>query len=257
MAEYRPFSLTSTAPERRDATTEGGPTMTGTGQPGRRRPMPFRTAAATVWTVGALALALTACDGDDGATATPAPTVSATAHPSGGGDAAAAGATPGGTATAGKGGGTAGAPGTATPAAAASPTPKPSPSGPDPAAGAGDADTDCDHKMPISPDEIAVLRHTPEGGSLSLVFKHGNWGCPTPDSDGPPFVTTGKETFLPLDQAAHITVTDPIVASTENQHIGVQEFLDWLEAHPNSGLVFTYHVGADGAIDTLEQVFTP
>ncbi|MEV5341176.1 hypothetical protein AB0K93_22270 [Streptomyces sp. NPDC052676] len=111
--------------------------------------------------------------------------------------------------------------------------------------------------MPISPDEIAVLRYTPEGGSLSLIFKHGNWDCPTPDSDGPPFATVGKETFLPLNPAAYITVTDPIVASTENQQIGMQEFLDWLETHPDSGLVFTYHVGADGAIDSLEQVFTP
>ncbi|NNN34354.1 hypothetical protein HLK59_29120 [Streptomyces sp. S3(2020)] len=125
------------------------------------------------------------------------------------------------------------------------------------AAGSGGEDDGCDHKMPISPDEIAVYRYTPEGGSLSLIIRHGNWGCGTPDSDGAPFETVGKETYLPLDQAAHITVTDPIVASTENQPIGVQEFLDWLEAHPDSGLVFQYHLGADGAIDQLEQVFTP
>jgi hypothetical protein len=111
--------------------------------------------------------------------------------------------------------------------------------------------------MPISPDEIAVYRYTPEGGSLSLIFRHGNWGCGTPDSDGAPFETVGKETYLPMDQAAYVTVTDPIVASTENQPIGVQEFLDWLEAHPDSGLVFRYHLGKDGAIDRLEQVFTP
>ncbi|MGW2528814.1 hypothetical protein ACWC10_17395, partial [Streptomyces sp. NPDC001595] len=141
---------------------------------------------------------------------------------------------------------------TAAPAALESPAPSGAA-----AEDAGGAEADCDHKMPISPDEIAVLRYTPEGGSLSLIFKHGNWDCPTPDSDGPPFVTVGKETFLPLNQAANITVTDPIVASTENQPIGVQEFLDWLEAHPNSGLVFTYKVGADGAIDSLDQIFTP
>ncbi|WP_329343065.1 hypothetical protein OG866_42130 [Streptomyces sp. NBC_00663] len=133
-----------------------------------------------------------------------------------------------------------------------------SPAAGSPAAAAGSGEDDgCDHKMPISPDEIAVYRYTPEGGSLSLIFRHGNWGCGTPDSDGAPFETVGKETYLPLDQAAYITVTNPIVASTENQHIGVQEFLDWLEAHPDSGLVFQYHLGADGAIDSLEEVFTP
>jgi hypothetical protein len=136
-------------------------------------------------------------------------------------------------------------------------TPAASASGSTASAGAGSGDDDCDHKMPISPDEIAVYRYTPEGGSLSLIIRHGNWGCGTPDSDGAPFETVGKETYLPMDQAAYVTVTDPIVASTENQPIGVQEFLDWLEVHPDSGLVFRYHLGADGAIDRLEQVFTP
>ncbi len=107
------------------------------------------------------------------------------------------------------------------------------------------------------PDEIAVYRYTPEGGSLSLIVKYGNWGCAPEDSDGAPFVTVGKETYLPMDQAAYITVTNPIVTSTENQQIGTQDFLDWIEAHPNSGLVFTYHLGDDGAIDRLEEVFTP
>ncbi|MEV6613247.1 hypothetical protein AB0N31_05075 [Streptomyces sp. NPDC051051] len=124
-------------------------------------------------------------------------------------------------------------------------------------AGAGGEDDGCDHRMPISPDEIAVYRYTPEGGSLSLIVRYGNWGCGPADSDGAPFETVGKETYLPMDQAAYVTVTDPVVASTENQPVGVQEFLDWLEAHPDSGLVFRYHLGADGAVDRLEQVFTP
>ncbi|MFF9869914.1 hypothetical protein ACF1G0_31705 [Streptomyces sp. NPDC013953] len=128
---------------------------------------------------------------------------------------------------------------------AAKPVPKPS------------ATPGCDHKMPISPDEIMVQRYTPEGGFLSLIVKHGNWGCGAPDTDGAPFETVGVETFIPLNQAASITVTDPIVQSTENQPIGVQEFLDWLDAHPNSGLVFRYSLGEDGAIDRLDQVFTP
>jgi hypothetical protein len=92
---------------------------------------------------------------------------------------------------------------------------------------------------------------------LSLIVKHGNWGCGTPDSDGAPFETVGKETYIPMDQAAYVTVTNPIVESTTNQKIGVQEFLDWLDANPNSGLVFTYHLGDNGAIDRLEEVFTP
>ncbi|MEW2114168.1 hypothetical protein AB0945_03055 [Streptomyces sp. NPDC005474] len=115
----------------------------------------------------------------------------------------------------------------------------------------------CDHKMPISPDEVAVYRYTPEGGSLNLIVKAGAWGCPAPDSDGPAFETTGKEYDLPLDQAAYITATNPITESSENQQIGVQELLDWLEAHPDSGLVFKYHAAADGAVDKLEQEFTP
>jgi hypothetical protein len=115
----------------------------------------------------------------------------------------------------------------------------------------------CDHKMPISPDEVAVYRYTTEGGSLSLIVKAGAWGCPDPDTDGPPFETTGKEYALPLDQAAYVTATNPITESTANQHIGVQELLDWLDTHPDSGLVFKYHAGADGAVDKLEQEFTP
>ncbi|WP_254076307.1 hypothetical protein [Streptomyces sp. P3] len=137
------------------------------------------------------------------------------------------------------------------------PKPPVSPVPASPAVAGDGTDDGCDHKMPISPDEIAVYRYTPEGGSLSLIVRHGNWGCGTPDSDGAPFETVGKETYIPMDQAADITVTNPIVESTENQPIGVQEFLDWLEAHPDSGLVFTYHLGDDGAIDRLDEVFTP
>jgi hypothetical protein len=153
------------------------------------------------------------------------------------------------------------APGTATAAPASAAPAKPAAStapAAKPTAKATPAATaSCDHKMPISPDEIAVYRWTPEGGALSLIVKHGNWGCGEPDTDGAPFVTVGKETYIPLDQAAYVTATNPIVESTENQRIGVQELLDWLEAHPNSGLVFRYELGKDGAIHTLEEVFTP
>ncbi|MCB5164185.1 hypothetical protein LG634_04955 [Streptomyces bambusae] len=204
-----------------------------------------RTLAAALALVGALAL--TACNnGED----------SAQAPSAGGGSGAGKG---GSTATTAPAEPTAATPAGGTtekPTAAASKKPAP-PAAKPVKPGVPKPGSTCDHKMPISPDEIAVYRYTPEGGFLSLIVRHGNWGCGTPDSDGAPFETVGKETFIPLNQAANITVTDPIVASTENQPIGVQEFLDWLEAHPDSGLVFTYRLGKDGAIDTLDQVFTP
>lgn len=146
--------------------------------------------------------------------------------------------------------------GTAKPVAPASVSAAAAASASKPAADSG-AKPGCDHKMPISPDEVAVYRYTTEGGSLSLIVKAGVWGCPDPDTDGPPFETTGKEYALPLDQAAYVTATNPITESTENQHIGVQELLDWLDAHPNSGLVFKYHAVASGTVDKLEQEFTP
>ncbi|MDT7839654.1 hypothetical protein [Streptomyces justiciae] len=212
----------------------------------RRRQIALRTLALSACAAGVLALTACSSNSPQGAPAATA----ATASPAKAGN-----------------GTEATAPATAVPAGKV-PTPPASKATPPPAsptssiagspnAAASAEDDGCDHKMPISPDEIAVYRYTPEGGSLSLIFRHGNWGCGTADSDGAPFETVGKETYLPLDQAAYITVTNPIVTSTENQHIGVQEFLDWLEAHPDSGLVFQYHVGADGAIDSLEQIFTP
>ncbi|MFD9393558.1 hypothetical protein ACFWBB_23370 [Streptomyces sp. NPDC060000] len=221
----------------------------------RRRPGAVRAVVLGVCAAGALAL--TGCSGDGGTEGTGGdakPSVTAAS-----GTAAKTGAT---AVTTGKKPATAASPdagsgaesSTVVPVASKPPTPTPTATN---SVSADDAPDDCDHKMPISPDEIAVYRYTPEGGSLSLIVKHGNWGCGSPDSDGAPFETVGKETYIPMDQAAYVTVTNPIVESTENQHIGVQEFLDWLEAHPNSGLVFTYHLGSDGAIDHLDEVFTP
>ncbi|MEU5771455.1 hypothetical protein ABZ782_36700 [Streptomyces asoensis] len=220
----------------------------------RRRPGAVRAVAVSVCAMGALTL--TACSGGDG-TESAASGATPSAAVSGAGGKTGASASPAKSSAApskdaGSGvkspTGVPVAPIASKPAVAKTPGPT----------GAADGDgADCDHKMPISPDEIAVYRYTPEGGSLSLIVKYGNWGCGTPDSDGAPFETVGKETFIPMDQAAYVTVTNPIVESTENQHIGVQEFLDWLEAHPNSGLVFRYHLGGDGAIDRLDEVFTP
>ncbi|WP_460072766.1 hypothetical protein [Streptomyces sp. YKOK-I1] len=200
-----------------------------------------------------LTVVLTACNGDGTSTAAPAGGMTTKAESTGGAQTASpsAGAKPADQSTTGT--GSAGSPDSA--------APQPAPSAPVPAGPLASASTDdddgCDHKMPISPDEVAVYRYTPEGGSLSLIVKYGNWGCAPADSDGAPFETVGKETYMAMDQAAYVTVTTPIVESTENQHIGVQEFLDWLEANPNSGLVFTYHLGADGAIDRLDEEFTP
>ncbi|MFJ3233849.1 hypothetical protein [Streptomyces sp. NPDC086787] len=224
---------------------------------GRRRPAAPSTIARGVCAAGVLLLTLSGCAGHgQGATAAnngPQASGGSTKAPDG------STKTPGGTATPAPGhtgaaakptagGGSAAGAAPAVPASKVTGTPG--------AAGSG-ADDGCDHRMPISPDEVAVYRYSPEGGSLTLVVKHGNWGCPAADSDGAPFVTTGKETALPMDQAAYVTATNPVVESTENQRIGVQEFLDWLDAHPDSGLVFRYHLGADGAVDSLEEVFTP
>ncbi|MER6470808.1 hypothetical protein [Streptomyces collinus] len=202
--------------------------------------------------IAVLALTLTACNGDgDSGAASSAPGHTATTAPGSGGAGTAAttaGAEPAGTPKA--------SAGTAKPPSSGATT-APAPAKPAKPAASTSPAGGCDHKMPISPDEIAVYRYTPEGGSLNLIVKYGNWGCAPADSDGAPFVTVGKETYLPMDQAAYVTATNPIVESTENQHIGVQELLDWLEAHPDSGLVFKYHLGADGAIDRLEEVFTP
>ncbi|WP_370414044.1 hypothetical protein [Streptomyces fradiae] len=110
------------------------------------------------------------------------------------------------------------------------------------------------------PDEFALYRIEELPGStgkVNLVMQHGAWGCGTPDSDGAPFVVSGEDSRWALDQAAYVTATDPIVPSTENQRIGVQELIDWVNAHPDSGLVFRYEVGEDGAIHRLDQVFMP
>ncbi|BBC39062.1 hypothetical protein SGFS_103560 [Streptomyces graminofaciens] len=221
----------------------------------RRRPGAVRAVVLGVCAAGALGL--TGCSGDGGTEGAdsdvkPSATVSSGTDDKTGASADTTGKKPGAEASAGTGSGVK-SPGS-TPASKPSAPTATGSGGADGADGAGD---DCDHKMPISPDEIAVYRYTPEGGSLSLIVKHGNWGCGTPDSDGAPFETVGKQTYIPMDQAAFVTVTNPIVESTENQHIGVQEFLDWLDAHPDSGLVFTYHLGSNGAIDRLEEVFTP
>ncbi|WP_405834067.1 MULTISPECIES: hypothetical protein [unclassified Streptomyces] len=114
----------------------------------------------------------------------------------------------------------------------------------------------CDHKMPIAPDLIAVRRYTPEGAAHHLIVHHGNWGC-TPDGDGTYFEPVGKETFLPLADDAEITATAPVVKGSAPEKISVQQLVDWVVAHPDSGLPFRYHLGADGAIDTLDEVYLP
>ncbi|MFI5799866.1 hypothetical protein [Streptomyces sp. NPDC051677] len=112
----------------------------------------------------------------------------------------------------------------------------------------------------VDPDEFAVYRVEELDGStgkVNLVIQHGVWGCPGKDTDGAPFVVTGEDSRWALDQAAYVTATTPVTSGAENQRIGVQELIDWIDAHPDSGLVFRYETGDDGAIHRLEQVFTP
>ncbi len=132
---------------------------------------------------------------------------------------------------------------TAKPTASATAAGKPKPSAPAPT---------CDHKMPISPDEIAVYRYTPEGGVHSLIVKHGNWGCPGPGG-ATPFVTVGEETFIPINEDAKITALTPIIAGTVSKPISLHELSEWLIAHPDKGLVFHYNVDHRGHIENLGQ----
>lgn len=229
--------------------------MNHTPRKSRRRPGAVRAVVLGVCAVSTLGL--TGCSGDGGTAGAgsdvkPSATTAIGTGAKTGADADTTGKKPGTEASTGAGGGVKSP--SVVPVASKPPAATATGSG---SAGADSDTDDCDHKMPISPDEVAVYRYTPEGGSLSLIVKHGNWGCGTPDSDGAPFETVGKEIYIPMDQAAYVTVTNPIVESTENQPIGVQEFLDWLEAHPNSGLVFTYHLDSSGAIGRLDEVFTP
>ncbi|MFJ7266034.1 hypothetical protein ACIQV3_05085 [Streptomyces sp. NPDC099050] len=195
-------------------------------------------------------LALTACDGDDeaGAPGTPAgPSVSAPATGAASPPSSPSASPP------------------SSPSAVASlssaPSKKPTPTATSSAAPAGTKKppapgSTCDHKMPISPDEVAVYRYTPEGGVHSLIIKHGNWGCAAPGADAAPFETTGKETFLNIAEDAKITAVTPVVASTVSQSITLQQLIDWLIAHPNQGRVFRYHLDGAGVIDSLDQQYT-
>ncbi|MFJ8199131.1 hypothetical protein [Streptomyces sp. NPDC096152] len=222
----------------------------------------------------ALSAVLTGCGGSAagaaakpgaGGTATASPDAVATATaPSSGatakkpgtapGAAATAAATPAGATPAGKtGAGPAGKTG-AGPAGKADPGP----------AASGAPAADCAGKAPnpddVDPDEFAVYRvEELDGatGKVNLVIQHGAWGCPGKDTDGAPFVVTGEESRWALDQAAYVTATNPVTDSSENRRIGVQELIDWIEAHPDSGLVFRYETGDDGAIHRLDEVFTP
>ncbi|MFD5427257.1 hypothetical protein [Streptomyces sp. NPDC127084] len=198
-------------------------------------------------TAAAVAATLTACQNDDSAAgAGGAPSAGATAASSPG---AAGGATP-----TGKPANKPGAP------PAGAPAKKPTAT----SAGSAAPDADCASGPPspddADPDEFAVFRteELPAStGKINLIIQHGAWGCPGKDTDGAPFVVDGEDSRWALDQAAYVTATTPITHSTENQRIGVQELIDWINANPDSGLVFRYELGDDGAIHRLDQVFTP
>ncbi|KAB1142413.1 hypothetical protein F7R91_29685 [Streptomyces luteolifulvus] len=202
-------------------------------------------------TAVALSVVLTGCGKDTSATeadASPSTGATATSSPSTAGGTPDASPSAAGTATS-----SAGTAASATPAAKHTKTATATPS-----------PADCASEPPspdhVDPDELALYRIEELDGStgkVNLVIQHGAWGCPGKDTDGPPFVVTGEESRWALDQAAYVTATNPITETTENQRIGVQELIDWVAANPNSGLVFRYETGADGAIHRLEQVFTP
>ncbi|MFF0200979.1 hypothetical protein [Streptomyces sp. NPDC005017] len=207
----------------------------------RRRRRSVAVALAAV----ALGAALTGCKGDEAkavggdASATPA-----TSAPAGKPSAPADGAEP--TASAPEEGGKGGA--------SAPPSGEP---GAEPAADCVTAPPNPDD---YDPDEFALYGWEEIDGvtdKVNLIVQHGAWGCGEPDTDGAPFVGSGEESRWAMDQGAYITATNPIVESTENQRIGVQELLDWLDAHPDSGLVFKYETGDDGTVHRLDEVFTP
>ncbi|WP_328405198.1 hypothetical protein OHS70_37755 [Streptomyces sp. NBC_00390] len=205
----------------------------------------FRPAVIALAAV-ALAAVLTGCQEDGSAAGAETPSVGTTAV-----------ATPGGSTPAGK----PGTKPTGTPAGKPGTKPTGTPAG---SAAPSEPATKCASEPPApddyDPDEIALYRIEELDGStgkVNLVLQHGAWGCPEKDTDGAPFVVSGEESRWALDQAAYVTATTPIVHSTENQRIGVQELIDWIDAHPDSGLVFKYETGDDGAIHRLEQVFTP
>jgi len=200
----------------------------------------------------ALAAALTGCQGDDSAGgvggAADTPSTSARASSASG-------------TSGGKGGATvsAGATVTAAPAAGdgGARAAKPASKTTAPAADCVSEAPDPDH---VDPDEIALYRVEELPGStgkVNLVIQHGAWGCPDKDTDGAPFVVTGEDARWAMDQAAYVTAANPITDSSKNRRIGVGELIDWIDAHPDSGLVFRYETGADGSIDRLEQVYTP
>ncbi|KOU24266.1 hypothetical protein ADK52_14395 [Streptomyces sp. WM6372] len=129
---------------------------------------------------------------------------------------------------------------TATPAGKNPPAPAP-PSAP--ACGA-------DHRMPVSPDTIAVHRYTPEGGMTNLIVQHGTYGCPGR------FEPSGAWTYIPISEKAKITATAPILPSeVMGKPISTSELTSWLDTHPDKGLPFRYHLNAEGVIDTLDEIY--
>lgn len=88
--------------------------------------------------------------------------------------------------------------------ASAPPAGKPKPSAPGPA---------CGSSTPISPDEVAVYRCTPEGGFPGLVVRHGRWCCHGPGGAAG-FEPVGVGTSIPLAQDAEITAVNPNVGTS-------------------------------------------
>ncbi|MFJ3900015.1 hypothetical protein [Streptomyces sp. NPDC090025] len=133
--------------------------------------------------------------------------------------------------------------------------------------GGGDCVTAPPAPEAYDPDEFALYRTedlpgTPgTPGMVNLVVQHGAWGCPgaggAGDGDGRPFVGSGEESRWAIAKDAQVTATNPILSTSESKPITVHELTSWVATHPDSGLVFRYTTGADGAIHRLEQVYAP
>ncbi|RPF44108.1 hypothetical protein EDD96_0626 [Streptomyces sp. Ag109_G2-6] len=197
-------------------------------------------AAAAVLAVCGI-LALSACqNGDDPAAAPDAkPSAAAPAAPSGGAEPSA--------------GATAAVPAPSKTGAAPKPSATATPAGKNPPAPAPPPAPSCgaDHRMPVSPDTIAVQRYTPEGGMTSLIVQHGTYGCPGR------FEPSGPWTYIPISEKAKITATAPILGpgTVMGKPISTSELTGWLDTHPDKGLPFHYHLNAEGVIDTLDEIY--
>lgn len=105
---------------------------------------------------------------------------------------------------------------------------------------------------PNAPNWLSLYRYSPEGGSYSLILRHGTWTC---TAEGAVYVPSGEETWLPISDTAEITATSPILTGAESRPISTSELTGWLESHPDPALPFRYHLNKAGVIDRLYEFY--